>query len=150
MKVLVINGSPKGKKSNSYRLTEAFINGMRQAADQTVGKAANEEVKHPIQDALIVEELMVSRLEIKACLGCFSCWSRTPGKCCLQDDMQMVIEKMLWADVMIWSFPLYYFSVPGPLKNLIDRQLPMVLPFMVSDAQSGSHPSRYDMSQSGM
>ncbi|MBR1692734.1 MAG: NAD(P)H-dependent oxidoreductase, partial [Lachnospiraceae bacterium] len=44
MKVLVINGSPKGKKSNSYRLTEAFINGMRQAADQTVGKAANEEV----------------------------------------------------------------------------------------------------------
>ncbi|MBR1693510.1 MAG: NAD(P)H-dependent oxidoreductase, partial [Lachnospiraceae bacterium] len=84
---------------------------------------------------------------IKACLGCFSCWSRTPGKCCLQDDMQMVIEKMLWADVMIWSFPLYYFSVPGPLKNLIDRQLPMVLPFMVSDAQSGSHPSRYDMSQ---
>jgi multimeric flavodoxin WrbA len=60
--------------------------------------------------------------------------------------MQEVIEKLLWADITIWSFPLYYFNVPSKLKTLIDRQLPMVLPFMVKDAESGSHPSRYDMS----
>ena len=63
--------------------------------------------------------------------------------------MGQVIEKLLWADVTIWSFPLYYFSVPGPLKNLIDRQLPMVLPFMSEDGGetgSGGHPARYDMS----
>ena len=39
-----------------------------------------------------------------------------------------------------------HFFVPGGLKTLIDRQLPMVLPFMVSGAESGSHPGRYDMS----
>ncbi len=63
--------------------------------------------------------------------------------------MAGVIEAMLWADVTVWSFPLYYFSVPGPMKNLIDRQLPMVLPFMAEDGGetgSGSHPARYDMS----
>lgn len=42
--------------------------------------------------------------------------------------------------------PLYYFGLPGPLKNLIDRQLPMSLPFMSVEAQNGGHPSRYDMS----
>ena len=63
--------------------------------------------------------------------------------------MQQVIQELLWADVVIWSFPLYYYSVPGPLKNLIDRQLPMLLPFMVEkegQVGSGNHPSRYDMS----
>ena len=66
--------------------------------------------------------------------------------CCIHDDMQAVIEKILWADVVIWSFPLYYFALPGQLKNLIDRQLPMSLPFMSVETESGGHPSRYDMS----
>ena len=60
--------------------------------------------------------------------------------------MRAVIEKILWADVIIWSFPLYYFGLPGQLKNLIDRQLPMSLPFMSTETESGGHPSRYDMS----
>lgn len=136
MKVLVINGSPKGKASNSYKLTKAFLEGMR------IGISAEGE-------GLLVEELPVNRLDIRPCLGCFSCWNKTPGKCCIQDDMQEVIERLLWADVTIWSFPLYYFTVPGALKNLIDRQLPMVLPFMAEREDqigNGSHPARYDMS----
>lgn len=42
--------------------------------------------------------------------------------------------------------PLYYFGLPGQLKTLIDRQLPMSLPFMCTETESGGHPSRYDMS----
>lgn len=125
MKTLVINGSPKGKQSNTYRLTSAFLEGM---------------------GATEVREYCVSRLEIKPCRGCFACWNKTPGRCVHQDDMAAVIADMLWADVIVWSFPLYYFSVPGCLKMLMDRQLPMVQPFMSADSASGSHPSRYDMS----
>lgn len=128
MNVLVINGSPKMEKSNTYRLTTAFLDGM------IAGESQN------------VQTLHTKQLQIKPCLGCFACWSKTPGRCCLQDDMTDVIEKILWADVIVWSFPLYYFGVPGPLKNLMDRQLPMTLPFMRADAESGGHPSRYDMS----
>ena len=132
MNILVINGSPKGGNSNTYRLTSAFLEGMKQG----------------IQD-IQTKELSISRMTIKPCLGCFSCWNRTPGQCCMQDDMQQVIQELLWADVTIWSFPLYYYSVPGALKNLIDRQLPTLLPFMVEkegQVGSGNHPSRYDMS----
>ncbi len=132
MKILVINGSPKGERSNTYRLTQAFLEGMGESGE-----------------ALETRELEVGRLKLRPCLGCFSCWNKTPGQCCISDDMGLVIENLLWADVTVWSFPLYYFSVPGPLKNLIDRQLPMVLPFMEEDGGetgSGSHPARYDMS----
>lgn len=127
MKVLVLNGSPKGERSNTYRLTGAFLDGLRQ-----------------VQQAE-VEVLEVGKLHLLPCRGCFVCWSKTPGKCVLQDDMAGVIEKILAADVLIWSFPLYYFGIPGQLKLLIDRQLPMSLPFMTDNA-SGGHPSRYDRS----
>lgn len=138
MKILVINGSPKGTGSNTYKLTRAFLEGMR------LGASNREQ-----EDGIQMEEIAVNRLNIRPCLGCFSCWNKTPGKCCIQDDMQEVISKLLWADVTIFSFPLYYFSVPGGLKNLIDRQLPIVLPFMVERGDqvgNGSHPARYDMS----
>ncbi|MCI9016212.1 MAG: NAD(P)H dehydrogenase [Clostridia bacterium] len=129
MNILLINGSPKGKSSNTYKLTTAFIEGIKNNSDEPIN----------------IEELQTNKLEIKPCLGCFSCWNKTPGECVIKDDMKQVIEKLLWADITIWSFPLYYFNVPSKLKALIDRQLPMVLPFMVKDAEAGSHPSRYDM-----
>ena len=31
--------------------------------------------------------------------------------------MKDVINKLLWADITIWSFPLYYFNIPSKLKN---------------------------------
>ncbi len=134
MKILAINGSPKGNRSNTWRLTSAFLEGIS-AKEESSGSRAHE-----------IETLNIGSLNIKPCLGCFSCWSKTPGECCIHDDMQGVISKILWADVVVWSFPLYYFGLPGQLKTLIDRQLPMSLPFMCTETESGGHPSRYDTS----
>lgn len=134
MKILAINGSPKGKRSNTWRLTCAFLEGIT-IQEENGGAQAPE-----------IETLNIGSLNIKPCLGCFSCWNKTPGECCIHDDMQGVIDKILWADVVVWSFPLYYFGLPGQLKTLIDRQLPMSLPFMCTETESGGHPSRYDMS----
>ena len=135
MKVFVINGSPKGNRSNTYQLTKAFLAGIKAGAEDA-------------GEAVEIEEREVCRMEIHSCLGCFSCWNKTPGTCCIQDDMSEVIQRLLWADITIWSFPLYYYTVPGGLKNLIDRQLPMLLPFMTENelqTGNGSHPPRYDM-----
>ena len=137
MKILLINGSPKGKRSNSLKLAYSFIEGFKN------GCTDNEE-----RESISIDELHVASMEIAACKGCFACWQKTPGVCCIKDDMQTVIEKLIEADLILWSFPLYYFNVPGILKNLIDRQLPMSLPFMSSKQDgygSGSHDSRYDM-----
>ena len=132
MKLLLINGSPKGEGSNTLRLAKAFIEGYRS--------------RYPDAE---VTALNVAGLDIKPCKGCFACWNKTPGKCVIADGMRDVLERIIHADVLVWSFPLYYFGVPGALKNLIDRQLPMSMPFMVDRADgvgSGSHPSRYDLS----
>ena len=137
MKILLINGSPKGAKSNSLRLAHSFLDGIREQESER-------------ERTVEVEELHLNTLRIAPCKGCFACWKQTPGSCCMKDDMQTVIEGLLSANLVIWSFPLYYYSVPGLLKNLIDRQLPMSLPFMCESRDgngSGGHPSRYDRSR---
>lgn len=136
MKVLLINGSPKGSSSNTLRLSKSFIKGLSEAL-----KSQDESVD--------LIELELKSLKIGSCRGCFACWKTTPGSCVIDDDMKKVIASELEADLIIWSFPLYYYSVPGILKNLIDRQLPMSLPFMSANGDnlgSGAHDSRYDMS----
>ncbi|MCC8157722.1 MAG: flavodoxin family protein [Phascolarctobacterium sp.] len=138
MNVLVLNGSPKGKRSNTYQLTSAFLEGISQKTKEQ-GNTAPE-----------ILELDINLLNVNPCQGCFFCWNKMPGQCSIYDDMGMVLEKLLWADVTIWSFPLYFFNVPGQLKTLIDRQLPLILPFMVERTDgvgNGSHPARYDMSR---
>ena len=129
MNILVLNGSPKGQQSNTYRLTSAFLDGIRQEAP-----------------GCSVRERIVRDQNIKPCLGCFACWNKTPGRCCIHDDMADILADMLWADVTVWSFPLYYFGIPKKKKNLMDRQLPLCLPFMTEGSKNGGHPARYDMS----
>ena len=126
MKVLVINGSPKGENSNTMNLTRAFLDGAGWV------------------DAEIID---VSKTEVQGCLGCYACWNKTLGKCVLRDGMSEVLPKIIAAEVIVWSFPLYYFSIPGNLKNLIDRQLPLNLPFMADGNKSGGHPSRYNQTK---
>ena len=62
------------------------------------------------------------------------------------DDMLGIINKLLYSRRGNLGFPLYYYSLPSRLKMLIDRQLPMLLPFMDRNAPSGGHEYRYDMS----
>lgn len=38
-------------------------------------------------------------------------------------DIQQELDKLLWADLLILNFPLYWFSVPAMLKGWIDRVL---------------------------
>lgn len=128
MKVLLINGSPRGKGGNTYKLSTAFVEGLKE------------------ENEVDLKEVTLKDLDVRSCMGCFSCWNKTPGKCVINDDMQGIIDDLIWADLTIWSFPLYYFGVPGKLKTLIDRQLPMSLPFMSQAAENGGHPSRYDLS----
>jgi len=127
MNVLVLNGSPKSGNSGTMKLTYAFLDGAGW------------------NDAVIID---VAKADIEGCLGCFACWSKTPGKCVIGDEMSgHVLDRLIAADVVIWSFPLYYFGIPGKLKNLIDRQLPLNLPFMEDAGENGGHPSRYDLSR---
>lgn len=110
MKILAINGSPRGKNSNTDKLLIPFLKGAQ---------AGNADV----------EEIYLSQKNISGCHGCFACWVKTPGKCILKDDMPELLDKVNNADVMIFATPLYDFSMSGQMKIFIDRLLPIIEPF---------------------
>lgn len=108
MKTLIINGSPRGEQSNTLRISRAFAKGL--GGDVT--------------------EFTVSRENITPCRGCFSCWGKTAGKCVIEDAVGGLIESIMEADTVIESFPLYFCGMPGQMKLLADRLLPLTLPFI--------------------
>lgn len=126
MNILVLNGSPRGNRSNTLKLTNAFLSGYQETS------LAN------------VEIIDVRNFHIDPCNGCFGCWTATPGQCPINDDMGTLLEKMRKAKIIIWSFPLYFFGMPSKLKNLLDRTLPHSLPLMEERSNGGTrHPERY-------
>ena len=108
MKVLAINGSPHMDEGNTAMILNPFLGGMREAGSD-------------------VEVFYTRKLKIGACNGDLSCWFKNPGICGQKDDMQMLLPKLKEADIVVWASPVYYAGVTGPLKNLMDRQLPLNL-----------------------
>lgn len=103
MKVLVINGSPKGERSNTMWLTHAFVDGFPDTAE--------------------VKYITLREKNIHPCMGCFSCWTKTPGQCAVKDDMQEIYQDILEADIIIESFPLYFAGMPSRMRMMTERCL---------------------------
>ena len=106
MKVLAINGSPHAGEGNTAMILTPFLEGMKEAGAD-------------------VDLFYTRKLKIGPCNGDMSCWFVNPGTCGQKDDMQMLLPKFKEADVIVWASPVYYAGVTGPLKNLMDRQLPL-------------------------
>ena len=106
MKILVINGSPKKEKSDTMKITRAFLSGMNEVSQNEV-HIINAVDKH-----------------IEYCTGCFACMNNG-GNCIHRDDMHAILEEILDSDLLIWSYPLYCYGMPAPLKALLDRTLPL-------------------------
>lgn len=129
MNILVLNGSPKNEQSNTMRITRAFLEGINSITSNDI------------------DIININKHNIEHCLGCYNCWTKTPGKCIFNDDMQELMGKYIKAELIIWSFPLYHFSMPSRIKAFLERLLPINYPDIeiFSDGTS-THPARFDLS----
>lgn len=128
MKVLALNSSPRGGgQSKTEWMLNHLVEGM-----QTAGAE--------------VEKIDLRKKKINYCIGCFTCWSKTPGKCVHKDDMSKeLFPKFIESDLVIYASPLYHFTVNAQIKTFIERTLPMLEPFIIKreDGRS-SHPLRWE------
>lgn len=100
--ILILSGSPR-KGGNSDLLCDEFAKGAQEAGHQ-------------------VEKIRVQEQKIGPCLACYGC--RGTGVCVQKDDMAAILEKIVAADVLVLATPVYFYSMDGQLKTLIDRTLP--------------------------
>jgi NAD(P)H-dependent FMN reductase len=126
MRMLALNGSPRGAAGNTERMIQPFLEGARSAGAET-------------------EVVYVKDLKIGFCKGCFACWTATPGRCVQRDDMDGVLEKMKTADALLWATPLYHFGMTAMLKAVMERTLPLADPHMIKTGEVYTHPGRAGM-----
>jgi multimeric flavodoxin WrbA len=107
MKVLVINGSPRGDRGATAGVLKPFMEGMESAG-------AN------------VELVNLPRLKINPCRGCFDCWWKTPGVCIQDDDMKNMLPKLADSDLTIYATPVYVDGMTGQMKIFMDRSIPLL------------------------
>ncbi|MBU1727405.1 MAG: flavodoxin family protein [Candidatus Omnitrophica bacterium] len=125
MKITVFNGSPRGERGNTYIMAEAFLQGAKKTGAE-------------------VEHILLVKKNINHCMGCFSCWSKTPGKCVINDDMAVLLDKYINSDIVIYASPLYTDFVTGLMKDFLDRVLPIVCPEFEKEGSGESrHKRRY-------
>ncbi|MGN0571204.1 MAG: flavodoxin family protein [Candidatus Fimenecus sp.] len=101
-KVLIISSSPR-KGGNSDLLCDRFQAGAERAGHT-------------------VEKIFLKDYKIGYCRGCGVC--NTTHKCVQADDMAALLDKMVQADVIVLSTPVYFYSMGGQLKTFIDRTVP--------------------------
>lgn len=114
MKITAFNGSPRGEKGNTHIIVREFLNGAAAAGAE-------------------VENIFLVEKDIKHCRGCFACWTKTPGKCVIKDDMAELLAKIVSSDVIAYATPLYIDNVSGIMKDFMDRIIPIADPHFYKD-----------------
>lgn len=105
-KVVVITGSPR-KNGNSFAMTESFI------------KAAQEKGHS-------VARFDAAMMEIGGCHACETCFS-TGKACTFDDDFNKIAPAILEADALVFTMPVYWYSIPAQIKGVIDRIYSLVV-----------------------
>ena len=99
MKVLGILGSPR-VGGNSDILLEQALAGAKDGGVE-------------------VEKIILSQKKISGCLDCGKC--NDTGVCAIKDDMVEINQKILEADVVIHSVPVYFWAMTSQMKAYLDR-----------------------------
>ena len=99
--ILVLNGSPR-PNGNTSALIDAMTDGAQSAGH-------------------IIERIDIRLLDIKPCVGCYSCVVGKGDPCVQKDDMNKVYTKLNNADIVVFASPLYWWHFTAQMKTVIDR-----------------------------
>lgn len=105
-KIVVITGSPR-KNGNSFAMTEAFI------------KAAEAKGHTVIRFDAAMKKL-------GGCHACETCF-KTGKACTFDDDFNTIAPAILEADAVVFTTPVYWYSIPAQIKCVIDRVFSFVV-----------------------
>lgn len=70
----------------------------------------------------IVNKINVAEKKISFCRACYYCRNHK-GECIYKDDMTEILQATIDAEVIVLSSPVYFYSIDGQLKTVIDRTL---------------------------
>ena len=85
---------------------------------------------------------------IQPCIGCFSCWNKTPGQCVIKDGYEHMGTLLHEAEEVHVISQYTYGGFSGFVKNVFDRSLGFVLPQFEVVRGETHHKKRYEEDKS--
>ena len=79
------------------------------------------------QDAAAVD---LSALRIANCVGCFGCWTKTPGRCVIRDDAARVYPLIARSEQVLYVSRVKYGSYAPVMKTMLERAIPIQQAFI--------------------
>lgn len=81
---------------------------------------------------------------IHPCIGCFTCWNRTPGKCAIEDGYENMGRLIHQAEEVVVISRYTYGGFSGSVKGVFDRCLGYALPQFEVIKGETHHKKRFD------
>ncbi len=106
-----------------------------------------QEIKNYYREAYKEAEVIIyhsTDTEIKDCIGCWSCWWKSPGKCALKDDAYKLYKDYINSDEVVMLFHTENGFIDGRGKTFLDRLIQHYLPYIKIRNGECGHLKRYD------
>lgn len=81
----------------------------------------------PNGDSVYVD---LSQKKIANCVGCFGCWTKTPGKCVIRDDAVEIYPLIAQSDRVLYVSRVRYGGYDTPMKTMLERAIPVQQAFI--------------------
>jgi len=83
-------------------------------------------------------------MNLKYCMGCWSCWWETPGRCAIKDDGELIFKEVISSDFFIFASPLVAGFTTAELKKTTDRLITLLHPYIKIKEGEFHHRKRYE------
>ncbi|MFP4476874.1 MAG: NAD(P)H-dependent oxidoreductase [Desulfatibacillaceae bacterium] len=87
---------------------------------------------------------ILSDMSIQPCMGCFKCWTRTPGMCVMDDPSRELARAYMDSELAVLLTPVVFGGYGWHLKKALDRMICVVSPFFIQVEGETHHRTRYD------
>lgn len=77
-----------------------------------------------------VKWINLSELNISNCVGCFGCWTKTPGRCVIRDDAAHVYPLIAASDKVLYVSRIKYGGYDTIMKTMLERAIPVQQAFL--------------------
>lgn len=82
--------------------------------------------------------------DVRNCLGCFSCWTKTNGKCVIGDTGNLICDCYMQSEYAVVLSPVKYGCYSTAIKKVLDRITPNNQPFLTRYRNRTRHKARYE------
>ena len=72
----------------------------------------------------------LTKCNIKNCIGCFSCWVKSPGKCIIRDDAIKIYTLLAQSEHLIYISKVKYGCYDTKMKTYLERTIPIQQAFI--------------------